>query len=66
MEYLCIHSNLFSIFNPFLSSYVKAFFFILAYYHFTPISAPHQEVAAHKEFLKIGISPVVSIFQSRE
>jgi UPF0176 protein len=27
-------------------------FFVLAYYHFTPIANPQQEVAAHKEFFK--------------
>lgn len=30
----------------------KQEYFILAYYHFTAISDPHQEVLAHKEFLK--------------
>lgn len=27
-------------------------FFVLAYYYFTPISDPHQEVLAHKDFFK--------------
>lgn len=27
-------------------------YFVLAYYYFTPISNPHQEVATHKEFFK--------------
>lgn len=27
-------------------------FFILAYYHFTPISDPYQEIVKHKEFFK--------------
>ncbi len=35
-----------------MSSSQNPLYFVLAYYHFTPISNPHQEVAAHKEFFK--------------
>lgn len=30
----------------------KTQYFILAYYHFIPISDPHREIAAHKEFFQ--------------